>query len=298
MACATAAEAIATSCSADQPRLSDCLIFAPTYNECNNAAALIAALLAVEPRCDVLIVDDSSTDGTTALLADLAAAEPRLRVLVRAGKLGIGSAHKLAWLHARRAGYARIVTLDADLSHDPADVPRLLAALDTGADAAFGSRYMAGGSLDYQGWRLFLSRNANRLARRALGLPFAEYTTSLRAARLDRVPAGLVETIDSDGYSFFLACAVGFARAGLRIVEIPIHFRDRNHGVSKIPQTQILRGAINLLRLVVRRQPKPLGSLPPDGDRCPACGQPYRMAMPSGALRCLACLDRASPPAS
>jgi dolichol-phosphate mannosyltransferase len=272
-------------------RSSECLVFAPTYNESRNIGPLIEALLRLEPRCDVLIVDDSSTDGTTAFLAGLAAAEPRLHIIIRPGKLGIGSAHKLAWLYARRQGYARIVTLDADLSHDPADVPRLLAALDTGADAAFGSRYMPGGSLDYHGWRLFLSRNANRLARFVLRLPFAEYTTSLRAARLDRVPVGLVEGIASDGYSFFMACAVGFARAGLRIAEIPIHFRDRDHGVSKIPRTQILRGAVNLMRLVLQRRRQPSAPLPPDGDRCPACGGPSRVTTASGERRCLACLD-------
>ena len=125
-------------------------------------------------------------------------------------------------------------------------MPRLLAALDAGADVAIGSRYIEGGSIDYRGWRLFLSRNANWLARRLLRLPIAEYTTSLRAAQLDRVPQGLVECVENDGYGFFLTCAVGFARAGLTIVEIPIHFRDRDHGVSKIPRLEIVRGAANL----------------------------------------------------
>jgi dolichol-phosphate mannosyltransferase len=274
-------------------RLADCLIFAPTYNEHRNAGPLLDALLALEPRCDVLIIDDNSTDGTAALLQERRAQEPRLRVIARAGKLGIGSAHKLAWLHARRQGYARLVTMDADLSHDPADVPRLLAALDAGADVAIGSRFAVGGSLDYRGWRLFLSRTANRLARRLLRLPMSEYTTSLRAAKLDRVPDGLVECIANDGYGFFLTCAVEFARAGLKIAEIPIHFRDRDHGVSKIPRLEILRGAANLMRLIVQRRRQPRAHAPqPAGDRCPACGAPYRIAMPSGALRCLACLDR------
>jgi dolichol-phosphate mannosyltransferase len=241
----------------------------------------------------VLIVDDNSTDGTAAILTARAAQEPRLRVIARSGKLGIGSAHKLAWLYARRQGYARIVTMDADLSHDPADVPRLLATLDAGAEVAIGSRYIAGGSIDYRGWRLFLSRNANWLARTLLRLPITEYTTSLRGARLDRVPEGLVEHIENDGYGFFLACAVGFVRAGLKITEIPIHFRDRDHGVSKIPRLEIVRGAANLMRLMVKRQRRPVAhALPPAGDRCPACGEPYRIATPSGALRCLACLDR------
>jgi dolichol-phosphate mannosyltransferase len=277
-------------------RLSDCLIFTPTYNEQRNIGPLLEALLALEPRCDVLIVDDSSTDGTTELLRERAAAESRLHVVIRPGKLGIGSAHKLAWLHARREGYARIVTLDADFSHDPNDVTRLLATLDAGAEVAIGSRYMPGGRLDYRGWRLFLSRNANALARLLLRMPITEYTTSLRAARLDRVPEGLVETIVNDGYGFFLTCAVGFVRAGLRIVEIPIHFRDRDHGVSKIPRLEILRGVSNLLRLALQpNRPFSPRRVQPAGAVCDDCGQPYRTIMPAGATRCLACLVTGGP---
>jgi dolichol-phosphate mannosyltransferase len=272
-------------------RASDVLIAAPTYNERNNIGPLLEALLALDPRCDVLVVDDNSTDGTTALLRERAAREPRLHVVVREGKLGIGSAHKLAWLYARRSGYARLVTMDADLSHDPADIPRLLATLDAGAEVAIGSRYMPGGGLDYTGWRLFLSRGANALARHMLQLPNTEYTTSLRAARLGRVPEALVETVENDGYGFFLACVVGFVRAGLRIVEIPIHFRGRNQGVSKIPRLEVFRGAVNLMRLMLqRRRPLSLPSLPHFNCQCPCCGQPYRTATASGSLRCLACL--------
>jgi dolichol-phosphate mannosyltransferase len=179
------------------------------------------------------------------------------------------------------------VTLDADFSHDPADIPRLLAALDRGADVAIGSRFVPGGKLDYRGWRRFLSRSANRLARTVLRLPIAEYTTSLRAARLDRVPEGLVETVDNDGYGFFLICAVRFVRAGLAVTEVPIHFRDRHEGVSKIPRLEILRGALNLARLAVepRRGPFPPDAMPD----CPACHRPYGVMTPAHDIHCLAC---------
>ena len=183
-----------------------------------------------------------------------AAAEPRLAVMVRPGKLGIGSAHVLGWMQARNLGYRRIVTLDADFSHDPGDIPRLLAALDQGADVVIGSRFAAGSRLDYVGWRRFVSRSANYLARTALGLPISEYTTSLRAARLDRVPEGLVETIESGGYSFFLICMVRFVRAGLKVTEIPIHFHQRTEGTSKISHLEIVRGALNLVRPTLRRK--------------------------------------------
>jgi dolichol-phosphate mannosyltransferase len=275
------------------------LIFVPTFNEIATIEPLLDAFLALPTRSDVLVIDDRSTDGTTGRLAVRTAGDRRIGVIVRPGKLGIGSAHKLAWLHARRSGYSRLVTLDADLSHDPADVPRLLAALDAGADVAIGSRYAPGGKLDYQGWRLFLSRGANNVARMLLRLPITEYTTSLRAARLDRVPPGLVETIEDDGYAFFLTAAARFVRQGLRVVEVPIHFRNRHHGRSKIPRLEAVRGAVNLLRLSLDRDPVRGFALPERGEAdCPACGRPYRIRTASGALTCLACLGRGSAPSS
>lgn len=275
-------------------KTSDTLIFSCTYNERGSIEALLDGLLAIKARCDILIVDDNSNDGTLAILAARAAAEPRLGVLIRPRKLGIGSAHKLGWLHARRMGYARIATLDADLSHDPADVQRLLDALDAGADVALGSRFMPGARHGYSGLRLAVSRGANVLAASLLRLPIAEHTTSLRAATLARVPDGLVETIESDGYGFFVTCVVRLARAGLTFAEFPIHFRDRHDGVSKISKRQIVFGAINLLRLTVDRRPyvaRVSQSAAPD---CPACGRPYQMREPSGELRCLACFGSPS----
>ena len=269
-------------------RTSDTLIFFPTYNEAETIEVMLDALLALPVHCDILIVDDRSTDGTTQLIENRAKSDRRIRLIVRNGKLGIGSAHKLGWLYARREGYSRFVSLDADLSHDPADVTRLLAALDAGADVAIGSRFAPGGRLDYRGWRLFLSRNANRFARLLLRLPLFEYTTSLRAAKLDRVPPGLVEGIGGQGYGFFLKCVVRFAREKLVISEIPIHFRNRYRGESKIPRLELLRGMANLLLLTIDRRPAKPSVLPEAA--CPACDGHYRVAMPSGAVLCLECL--------
>ena len=194
-------------------KTSETLAFICTYNERGSIEAMLDGLLGLKTRCDVLVVDDNSTDGTLDVLAARLAADPRLGVVVRPRKLGIGSAHKLGWLHARRMGYARFATLDADLSHDPADVQRLLDALDAGANVALGSRFIAGARHDYGGLRLVVSWIANRLAALLLRLPIAEHTTSLRAAKLASVPNGLVETIESDGYGFFVTCVVRLARA-------------------------------------------------------------------------------------
>jgi dolichol-phosphate mannosyltransferase len=271
---------------------SDTLAFICTYNERGNIDAMLDGLLGLPARCDVLVVDDSSTDGTLDVLAARAAGDPRIGVVVRPGKLGIGSAHKLGWLHARRMGYARIATLDADLSHEPADVQRLFDALDAGADVALGSRFIPGAMHDYSGVRLAVSQGANMLAASLLRLPIAEHTTSLRAAKLARVPDGLVETIESDGYGFFVTCVVRLARAGLTFTEIPIHFRDRHDGVSKISKRQIVFGALNLFRLAADRRPyvpRVSQSGLPD---CPACGRKYQMREPTGELRCLACFGK------
>lgn len=239
--------------SSSGARSSDTLVFAPTYNERATIEPLVDALLGLPQRCDVLIIDDASADGTSEFLAARAATESRLRVIDRPAKLGIGSAHKLAWSHARAQGYARIVTLDADLSHDPCDVPRLLALLDQGADVALGSRFMPGGGLAYRRGRMILSRGGNLAARWLLRLPITEYTNSLRAARLDRVPPGLVEAIPNEGYAFFLSSSVSFVRHGLRVAETPIFFRDRHDGVSKISRSEITRAIANLIRLTLLR---------------------------------------------
>jgi dolichol-phosphate mannosyltransferase len=272
-------------------RSSDTLIVVPTYNERDVITPMINALLALPVVCDVLIVDDRSTDGTTDILLARAPSERRLAVMVRPGKLGVGSAHMLGWMHARHCGYRRIVTLDADFSHDPDDIPRLLAALDGGADVAIGSRFVPGAQIDYVGWRRFVSQSANYLARAVLQSPLTEHTTSLRAARLDRVPDGLVETIAAEGYGFFLECAVRFVRAGLNITEIPIHFRDRQHGKSKISQSEIVRAALNLLRLKLRRTWRN-ATLGDAAHCCAACGQPFLTPVRHGELRCLACARR------
>lgn len=268
----------------------DTLIFAPTYNEQGTIEPLTDALLALPVRSDLLFVDDSSTDGTTAYLLSRAAAEPRIHVVVRPGKLGVGSAHRLGWLHARLHGYNRIATLDADLSHDPQDVPRMLAALEAGADFVVGSRFCSGGRTDYKGWRRFLSAAANRLASFVLRLPVTEYTTALRAARLDRVPAGLVESVDASGYDFFMTCVARVARQGLKMAEAPIHFRDRQRGSSKMPKDAVIEATLSLLRLAVNRRPIEPPGLPARSDRqCPACGSPYRTFVSPGEMLCLKC---------
>ena len=150
---------------------------------------------------------------------------------------------------------------------------------------------MPGARLDYAGWRRFVSRSANYLARAVLHLPLTEHTTSLRAAQIDRVPVGLVESIVSEGYGFFLECAVRLVRAGLNVNEIPIHFHERKHGSSKISQIEIVRAARILARLKIWQTWEKAAWA--DGAlHCAFCEQPFLTRMPTAELRCLACAHR------
>ncbi|MCR8720541.1 glycosyltransferase, partial [Pseudomonas syringae] len=189
----------------------------------------------------------SSKDGTLDILATLA--RPSLKVIVRPGKLGLGTAHLLAWKYAIFHSYDILVTMDGDHSHDPADIPKLIGALDATTDLVIGSRYAEGGKCDYTGYRLRVSQAANKAARLLLGIKLSEFTTSFRAFRVSRLNAIDFDTLVVGGYSFFLAVIVQAYRHGLKLSERPIHFHERNAGVSKIPPLEIFRGMANLLRL-------------------------------------------------
>lgn len=223
------------------------LVFFATYNEAGNVASMIDRIMAVASNADILVVDDSSKDGTLDVLASVA--RPSLKVIVRPGKLGLGTAHLLAWKYAIHHGYDVLVTMDGDHSHDPADIPRLIDGLDESTDLVIGSRYAQGGKCDYTGYRLRVSKAANKAARLLLGIKLSEFTTSFRAFRVNRLSAIDFDTLVVGGYSFFLAVIVQAHRHGLNIEERPIHFHERNAGVSKIPPLEIFRGMTNLLKL-------------------------------------------------
>jgi len=228
------------------------LVFAATYNERGDIEALCRDILGLPGRSDLLVVDDNSTDGTGIFLDELAAREPRLKVIHRPRKLGLGTAHKLAMAYAAKRGYDVLVTMDADFSHKPVDIPRLVDALD-GRDFVIGSRYALGGSCDYTGYRRYVSLLANRLARLLLGIPLFEFTTSFRAFRVDMLRRVDFPSIQAQGYSFFMESVWHIARAGFIVGEVPITFSDRRHGESKIPRFEIVNGAGTLIRLCLKR---------------------------------------------
>ena len=210
------------------------LVVIPTYNEADNIAIIVGRLRTAVSHADVLIVDDGSPDGTGELADQLAAADGSIHVLHRTVKSGLGAAYVAGFGWAATRGYDIVVEMDADGSHQPEELPALLAALDN-ADVALGSRWVPGGAV--KNWpvsRKILSKGGNRYTRLALGLPLQDATGGYRAYRravLDELP---LDTVSSQGYCFQVDLAWQAWRRGFRIVEVPITFIERERGESKM----------------------------------------------------------------
>lgn len=224
------------------------LIFTATFNERGNIELLLERVFALDPSFEMLVVDDNSPDGTGRILEQIAAINPRLHVIERPRKMGIGSAHLLAMNFSVRQGFDQLVTMDADFSHDPADIPRLLDSLKH-ADFVIGSRYMEGGNSDYKGYRRMISVCGNLVAHFLLRIPLREFTTSFRAFSVQTLKDRRCGKLQSSGYSFFMETVFRMNRAGVRIAEVPIQFKDRLFGISKIPQFEVINGISRLLWL-------------------------------------------------
>jgi dolichol-phosphate mannosyltransferase len=213
------------------------LIVIPTYNEKDCVADIVRAVRAAVPSATVMIVDDNSPDGTGALADALAAGDAQVRVLHRAGKQGLGAAYLHAFRVALDEGWERVVQMDADFSHAPDDVPRLLAALEggAGADLAIGSRYVAGGGT--QNWGLLrrvISRGGGTYARMALGVGVHDLTAGFKAWKASTLRAISLDAVDARGYGFQIEMTYRVLRNGLRVAEVPIRFIDRRVGSSKM----------------------------------------------------------------
>ena len=208
----------------------------PTYNERENLEPVTAAILDALPEASLLVVDDSSPDGTGELADTLAAREPRVSVLHRGAKQGLGVAYRdgFRWV-LDRPGTRAVVQMDADFSHDPAILPQLLAPLMGTADLVLGTRYMAGG--DTVGWplrRRLLSRGGTVFARTVLLLPYRDLTGGFKAWRAELLDAIRLRETSGSGYGFQIETTWWAHRRGARIVQVPIVFRERVAGASKM----------------------------------------------------------------
>ena len=215
--------------------MSGVLVIIPTYNEIENLERIVERLLAAVPAAHALVVDDASPDGTGELADKLADGEPRVHVLHRSEKEGLGPAYVAGFSWGRARGFDVLVEMDADGSHDPEQLPDLLAALERGADLALGSRYVPGGRVvDWPLHRLLLSRAGNTYVRWALRLPLRDATGGYRAVRGALVDALPFEDVASHGYCFQVDWAWRAVRSGARVVEVPITFAERTLGRSKM----------------------------------------------------------------
>jgi dolichol-phosphate mannosyltransferase len=218
-----------------EERVTRILAVVPTYNEAGNVTALLSRLVAVEPTIEVLVVDDDSPDGTGSLVADFARSEPRVHLLTRSEKTGLGDASRAGFDWADARGFDVLIQMDSDLSHDPAAIPALVAAVEGGAGLTIGSRYAPGGAIpNWPRRRRVMSWLANRYACVLLGLPIRDVTSGFRAWRMSTLRSTRYGNTRSTGYVFLPELAFRAKLAGARIAEVPITFLDRTQGRSKM----------------------------------------------------------------
>jgi dolichol-phosphate mannosyltransferase len=224
------------------------LVVVPTYNELTNIREMIPALLALPGGLSVLVVDDSSPDGTGRAVEEFAGTG-RVHLLSRPEKKGLGQAYVAGFAWALERDYDPIVQMDADFSHDPAKVPELTAALRT-CDFAIGSRYCSG--VNVVNWplsRLLLSYFANAYTRLVTGMPVTDATGGFKAFRREALQRLRLEAIRSDGYSFQIEVTYKLLRAGCSVVEVPIIFVDRHSGTSKMTRSIVWEAVWMVWRL-------------------------------------------------
>jgi dolichol-phosphate mannosyltransferase len=247
---------------------SDSLLIAiPTYNERENIGALLPVLLGLHEAAQILVVDDNSPDGTGNVVAAFAARDARVHLMRREGKRGIGSAYRAAFAWAVRQGYALVVVMDADGSHDPAEVSRLL-EMSAVADVVVGSRYIPGGRVsDWPLSRLALSRGGNRLARLLVGAQIHDWTSGFKCYRREVLATLPFDRITSEGYSFQIEILFHCHRDGWKLCEVPINFTDRRLGSTKMSRREVYQAVTTLFRIAWQRISERAPRRPPPGVR-------------------------------
>jgi dolichol-phosphate mannosyltransferase len=230
------------------------LVCIPTYNEKDNLEPIVKAVLAAEPRVDVLVVDDNSPDGTGRLADELARAEPRVRVLHRQAKEGLGKAYLHAFQWALEHGYAYVIEMDADFSHDPKYLPTLLDQAQAGADLVLGSRYVGGGgTVNWGVGRKILSRGGSLYARTSLGIRIRDLTGGFKCFNRRVLESIDLGSVRSSGYAFQIELTYRTLKKGFQVREVPIVFEDRRVGQSKMSRKIFLEGLTMVWKLRLAR---------------------------------------------
>ncbi len=230
------------------------LVVIPTYNERENLEPIVKRLHGALPKAHVLVVDDGSPDGTGEIADKLAAADDRIHVLHRTEKAGLGAAYVAGFNWGLEHDYAVLVEMDADGSHSPEDLPRMLDAL-TDADLVIGSRYITGGKVvNWPKSREFFSRSANFYSRVALGMRINDITAGFRAYRREALEKIKLGNVASAGYCFQIDLSVRTVEAGFTVVEVPITFTDRTIGESKMTGDVVREALIRVTKWGLRRR--------------------------------------------
>jgi dolichol-phosphate mannosyltransferase len=223
------------------------LVVVPTYEERGSLPLVLAEVRSHVPEATVLVVDDASPDGTGDAAEEFARQDGRVHVIHRPEKSGLGSAYRDGFAWGLRRGFDLFVEMDADLSHDPAQLPSLLRAARS-ADLVIGSRYTRGGStVNWPVHRRALSRGGNRYVQLVTGTPVTDATSGYRAFRREVLEALDITSLDSEGYSFQVETALRAWRAGFRVREVPIRFVERDSGASKISRAIVLEAIWRVL---------------------------------------------------
>jgi dolichol-phosphate mannosyltransferase len=230
-------------------------VIVPTYNERENIEALLERLLALPVEIQVIVVDDNSPDGTGDIADRMAEMNPgRIDVVHRAGKLGLGTAYIAGFKHAIQQQKDLVVTMDADFSHPPENIPDMIDKIQEGYDLVIGSRYVPGGkAVECTLPRKILSWGANAFARTALSLTAHDTTAGFRCYRREVLEAIELDQIFSNGYSFLIEMLYKVQRQGWQVGEVPIVFHNRRQGTSKISRNEVMKAMYTVVRLFQSR---------------------------------------------
>jgi len=225
------------------------LTIIPTYNELESLPKTLARLRAAAPQVDVLIADDNSPDGTGALADELASADPQVHVLHRAGKEGLGAAYLAGFTWGLDAGYDVLVEMDADGSHQPEQLPLLLDAVEQGADLVLGSRWVPGGKVvNWPLHRKLISTCGSLYSRILLGISVRDITGGYRAFRRTTLEALNFDEVESVGYGFQVDMLWRVCQLGMKVVEVPITFVEREFGASKMSGNIVQEAMLNVTK--------------------------------------------------
>ena len=227
------------------------LVFTASYNEKENIKKLILGIKYYLPEASILIIDDNSPDQTKEIIKELKKNISQLELIIREKKLGLDSAHKQAYDYAIKYHYNYLITMDADLSHDPKELNNFVKNLEN-FPFVIGSRYILGGKCLMKGSRLIMSKIGNKVIKFFSGINCNEFTTSYRGFNIRKLENFHLNNVKESGYSFFMGTLFEINKKKFAIKEIPITFADRKKGVSKIPKLEIFRTLKNLIVFIFK----------------------------------------------